>query len=154
MQQTISLLGNTLFHPDDPQIKDYLEACGYDTSEHRGISGRDLVKRPKIKTEDLMRVLDEDEDPELYEKCDIEIKYEGYIQKARREADKLKGLETIPLGMDFNYDEVDNLSLEGRQKLMKYRPETLGQASRISGVNPADIAVLSIAIRQGKGRPA
>ena len=154
LQQTISLLGNTLFHPDDPQIKDYLEACGYDTSEHRGISGRDLVKRPKIKTEDLMRVLDEDEDPELYEKCDIEIKYEGYIQKARREADKLKGLETIPLGMDFNYDEVDNLSLEGRQKLMKYRPETLGQASRISGVNPADIAVLSIAIRQGKGRPA
>ena len=76
------------------------------------------------------------------------------IQKARREADKLKGLETIPLGMDFKYDEVDNLSLEGRQKLMKYRPETLGQASRISGVNPADIAVLSIAIRQGKGRPA
>ena len=85
-------------------------------------------------------------------KCDIDVKYAGYINKARREADKLKAMDSIVLGMDFNYDEVDNLSLEGRAKLMKYRPATMGQASRISGVNPADIAVLAIAIRQGKGR--
>ena len=61
-------------------------------------------------------------------------------------------MEQQVLGTDFNYDEVDNLSLEGRQKLMKFRPATMGQASRISGVNPADLAVLAIAIRQGKGR--
>ena len=59
-------------------------------------------------------------------------------------------MEGIKLGVDFNYDEVDNLSIEGRQKLMKYKPATMGQASRISGVNPADIAVLAIAIKQGK----
>ena len=72
--------------------------------------------------------------------------------KARREAEKLSAMEKIPLGVDFNYDEVEHLSLEGRQKLMKYKPATMGQASRISGVNPADIAVLAIAIKQGKGR--
>ena len=54
--------------------------------------------------------------------------------------------------IDFDYDEVDNLSLEGRQKLKQYKPMTMGQASRISGVNPADIAVLAIALKQGKGK--
>lgn len=152
LEETITLMENTLFHPDDPQIRDYLSACGYDTDSHTGINGKDLIKRPKIRTEDLMRYLGQEDDPELYAKCDIEIKYEGYIAKARREAEKLKSLESIPLGTEFNYDEVDNLSIEGRQKLMEYKPETMGQASRISGVNPADIAVLSIAVRQGKGR--
>ena len=61
-------------------------------------------------------------------------------------------MEEEKLGLDFNYDEVDNLSLEGRQKLKEYQPMTMGQASRISGVNPADIAVLAIAIKQGKVR--
>ena len=61
-------------------------------------------------------------------------------------------MDSIKLGVNFNYDEVDKLSIEGRQKLMKYKPATMGQASRISGVNPADIAVLAIAIKQGKGR--
>ena len=61
-------------------------------------------------------------------------------------------MDSISLGVDFNYDEVDNLSIEGRQKLMKYKPATMGQASRISGVNPADLAVLAIAIKQGKGK--
>ena len=61
-------------------------------------------------------------------------------------------MEELKLGVDFNYDEVDNLSLEGRQKLKEYKPATMGQASRISGVNPADIAVLAIALKQGKGK--
>ena len=61
-------------------------------------------------------------------------------------------MELQELGKDFDYSEVDNLSLEGRQKLEQYKPATMGQASRISGVNPADLAVLAIAIKQGKGR--
>jgi tRNA uridine 5-carboxymethylaminomethyl modification enzyme len=110
------------------------------------------VRRPGIKTEEIMKLNNEKIDQELASRCDIEVKYEGYIQKARREAAKLENMENMKLGIDFNYDEVDNLSIEGRQKLMKYRPETMGQASRISGVNPADLAVLAVAIRQMKGR--
>ena len=91
-----------------------------------------------------------------HEEKSSEVRLNKYISESgftsRREADKLKAMDSIVLGMGFNYDEVDNLSLEGRAKLMKYRPATMGQASRISGVNPADIAVLAIAIRQGKGR--
>ncbi len=110
------------------------------------------MKRPKIETEKLLQTIDEEVDSFVANKCDIDIKYEGYIDKARREADKLSAMESIPLGVDFNYDEVDNLSLEGRQKLSKFKPATMGQASRISGVNPADLAVLAIAIKQGKGK--
>lgn len=143
---------STVYELDDPAVMAYLEPKGYAVGEHRGVNGAELIKRPNILSRDLMELIGEEADPELAEKCDIDIKYEGYINKARREAQRLKGMENIPLGVGFNYDEVDNLSLEGRQKLMEYQPATIGQASRISGVNPADIAVLAIAIRQGKGR--
>ena len=120
--------------------------------EHKGENGYELVRRPGITTAEILEVLGEEADASLCAKCDIEIKYEGYIEKAKREAAKLRAMDEIHLGTEFNYDEVDHLSIEGRQKLMKYRPLTMGQASRISGVNPADIAVLAIAIKQGKGR--
>ena len=126
--------------------------CGYDETEHRGINGMDLIRRPNVETEKLLSTIGEQVDPFIAGKCDIDVKYAGYIDKARREAEKLKAMDSIVLGENFNYDEVDNLSLEGRQKLTQYRPATMGQASRISGVNPADLAVLAIAIRQGKGR--
>lgn len=145
-------LSSTKFATDDPKVNAYLSECGYEEEGHRGINGLDLVRRPKVETEKLLETIGEETDPFIASKCDIDIKYEGYIDKARREAEKLKSMDSIKLGMDFNYDEVDNLSIEGRQKLMKYRPATMGQASRISGVNPADIAVLAIAIRQGKGK--
>lgn len=145
-------LKDTKFETDDPSVHAYLSECGYEEEGHRGINGLDLIRRPRIETEKLMKTTGQNVDPFIAAKCDIDVKYAGYIDKARREADKLKAMDSIRLGMDFNYDEVDNLSLEGRQKLMKYRPATMGQASRISGVNPADIAVLAIAIRQGKGR--
>lgn len=145
-------LKETVFETDDALVHAYLSACGYEEEGHRGINGMDLVKRPKIETKKLFETIDEEVDPFIASKCDIDIKYEGYIEKARREANKLKAMDSQILGVDFNYDEVDNLSIEGRQKLMKYKPATVGQASRISGVNPADIAVLAIAIKQGKGR--
>ena len=153
LQEMKELLRSTVYELDDPAVVEYLDPLGYSTGEHKGINGAELVRRPKITSEELLKISGIAADPELAEKCDIDIKYEGYIDKARREAARLKGMENIPLGMEFNYDEVDNLSLEGRQKLMQYRPATIGQASRISGVNPADIAVLAIAIRQGKGSP-
>ncbi|MBQ1321004.1 MAG: tRNA uridine-5-carboxymethylaminomethyl(34) synthesis enzyme MnmG, partial [Solobacterium sp.] len=145
-------LRETVFTLDDDRVHDYLSARGYDEYSHTGVNGMDLVKRPKVTTRELLETIGEEPDAELAAKCDIDLKYEGYISKARKEAEKLQAMEQQILGLDFNYDEVDNLSLEGRQKLVKYKPATMGQASRISGVNPADLAVLAIAIRQGKGR--
>ena len=145
-------LKDTVYVQDDPEVSAYLKSKGYEASDHRGISGIELLKRPGVTAEELLNLIHEEVEQELSEKCGIDVKYEGYIAKARREADKLSAMEQQVLGTDFNYDEVDNLSLEGRQKLMKFRPATMGQASRISGVNPADLAVLAIAIRQGKGR--
>ena len=145
-------LRETVFTLDDDRVHEYLSARGYDEYSHTGVNGMDLVKRPKVTTRELLETIGEEPDSELAAKCDIDLKYEGYISKARKEAEKLQAMEQQILGLDFNYDEVDNLSLEGRQKLVKYKPATMGQASRISGVNPADLAVLAIAIRQGKGR--
>ena len=116
-------LKETVFEVDDDRIHQYLKECGYDEEGHRGINGLDLVKRPNIETKKLFETINEETDSFIASKC-----------------------------VDFNYDEVDNLSIEGRQKLMKYKPATMGQASRISGVNPADLAVLAIAIKQGKGK--
>ena len=144
-------LKDTVFAIDDPAVHAYLSSKGYESSEHAGINGFDLVKRPNITSEELLECIGEETDHETAERADIDIKYEGYINKARREAAKLKAMEEQVLGKDFDYDQVDNLSIEGRQKLMKFKPLTIGQASRISGVNPADLAVLAIAIRQGKG---
>ncbi len=152
LQETESSLKDTLFELDDPKVKAYLEAVGYTETEHKGVSGSDLVKRPKVETEKLMAAKDIAVDHDLAKKADIDIKYEGYINKQRREAEKLQAMEAQKLGVDFNYDEIDNLSIEGRQKLVKFKPATMGQASRISGVNPTDLAVLAISIKQGKGR--
>ncbi len=145
-------LRNTVYSLDDEKTGAYLKEKGYENSGHIGASGYELLKRPGVASKDLLALNDEEGLPELCEKCDIDVKYEGYIAKAKREAGKLAAMEEQVLGADFDYDQVDNLSLEGRQKLMKFKPATMGQASRISGVNPADLAVLAIAIRQGKGK--
>ena len=79
---------------------------------------------------------------------EIEIKYEGYIQKARRDARHLRAMDQMKIPQDIDYAQMAHLSLEARQKLNEIRPMTLGQASRISGVNPADIAVLAMALQK------
>ena len=83
-------------------------------------------------------------DNEIFESAEIEMKYESYIQKEVELADKMLRLEDIPLNPDFDYSDLKSLSIEARQKLAKLRPETLGQASRISGVSPADVQVLMV----------
>ena len=72
------------------------------------------------------------------------VKYEGYIDKEREVADKMTRLEDIPIPVDFNFHEIKSLSSESREKLTRVRPGTIGQASRISGVSPADISVLIV----------
>ncbi|MDO4521178.1 MAG: tRNA uridine-5-carboxymethylaminomethyl(34) synthesis enzyme MnmG [Erysipelotrichaceae bacterium] len=147
-------LASTTLELDDPAVVEYLQPLGYSTGEHKGVNGLELVRRPGVTTAEVLRLANQEVNEELAGRCDIEVKYEGYIQKAKREAAKLEGMENMKLGFDFDYDLIDNLSLEGRQKLMKYKPETMGQASRISGVNPADLAVLAIYLKQMKEKPA
>ena len=148
LERLESHLKETVFSLDDPAVHAYLLEAGYESEEHRGVNGAELVKRPGVLTGRLLECIGEETDAMLAEKCDIDLKYEGYINKARREAAKLQAMEMIRLGTDFDYDAVDNLSLEGRAKLKEYKPATMGQASRISGVNPADLAVLAIAMKQ------
>ncbi len=107
------------------------------------ISAFELLKRPRITVENLKPYLDFDYDLELAKLVEIEIKYAGYIVKAKREADRLKKMEMVKIDEKLDYNKVDNLSVEGREKLILIKPLTLGQATRISGVNPADITVLS-----------
>ena len=87
-------------------------------------------------------------DDEVLIHVEIEVKYQGYIVKAKKEAQRLKAMEDLKLPEELDYHAMDHLSLEGRQKLTAIRPLTVGQASRISGVNPADIAVLAMVIGQ------
>lgn len=126
---------------------------GY-ASLYEGLLCIDALKRPDIMIEDLLDYLDVEIDFASAKQVEIEIKYHGYIQKAIKEAQKVKVLETWRIPEDFNYDMVAHLSLEGRQKLSTIKPLTISQASRISGVNPADIQVLLMALTSKKSKEA
>ena len=81
---------------------------------------------------------------EILESSEISIKYKGYIEREQRIADKIMRLEKLEIPSDFDFDKVTSLSIECRQKLKRYSPRTIAQASRISGVSPADISVLLV----------
>ena len=91
-----------------------------------------------------------DHDREIARQVSIEVKYEGYIDKARKEADRMLKMDSVRLPEDIDYLHLDNLALEARAKLQEIRPLSLGQASRISGINPSDIQVLAIYLKQNK----
>ncbi|MBQ1877707.1 MAG: tRNA uridine-5-carboxymethylaminomethyl(34) synthesis enzyme MnmG [Erysipelotrichaceae bacterium] len=128
------------------ELTDYLATLGY--SDNGSGTIEELLKRPGVEAARLAQLLALDIDEELCRQLEIEVKYDGYIAKARREARNLERMEKILMPEDINYNDLPQLSLEARQKLQKIRPLTMGQASRISGVNPADIMVLSIYLKQ------
>lgn len=144
-------LQTSLFSMNDDRVKQYLLNHGYDDLSF-SMNGEDLVKRPRLQARDLFKLQGKEIDDNIAEKIDIDIKYEGYIAKAKREAERLKTMDHRVLSETLNYDEIPNLSIEGRQKLKEFKPETLGKASRISGVNPADIAVLSMYLKNMRRR--
>ena len=96
----------------------------------------------------LSEYLQNDYSKEVLEIVEIAIKYEGYINKTNREVEKMLKLEDKKIPKDINYDKVSNLASEARQKLKQIKPETIAQATRISGVNPADIAILTVYLRK------
>jgi tRNA uridine 5-carboxymethylaminomethyl modification enzyme len=116
---------------------------------YEAITLADLLKRPEINKEDTIHFIGDQYNHEVLDQLDIRIKYEGYIQKAMREAEKMLRLEDKTIPAHIDYKLVRNISSESREKLIKIKPQTLGQASRISGVNPADISVLLIYLESG-----
>lgn len=116
-----------------------------------------LLKRPEVTYKDIVEMLgvqgtpitiDYDCPDEVLEQVEISFKYDGYIRKAYEQAERMKSYEAKTIPADINYDLVDNIALEAREKLKKVRPLTIGQASRISGVNPADISVLVVYVEK------
>ena len=117
-----------------------------------GVRLIDLLKRPQLGYEELKAVDTDRPDlgPNIFEQVEIEIKYEGYIQKQLKQVEQMRKLETKLLPKDFDYREIKGLRLEAQEKLNKIKPLNIGQASRISGVSPADISVLLIWLAQNK----
>ncbi len=141
-------LKTTRFTPKS-DINEYLVQQGFEAL-HEGVSAFDLLKRPGITLQGMLPYLPLQISDEVSRQVEIEIKYEGYIQKAKRDAKALNQMEAVKLPEDIKYEEVEHLSLEAKQKLKEVMPHTMGQASRISGVNPADIAVLAVYLEQKK----
>ena len=134
------------------EVNELLKNSG--TSElTTGTKMAELLKRTELTYDKLAQI--DSERPELTkqekEEVEIQIKYEGYIKLQEGQVEKFKNLETKMLSEELDYDEIKGISLEGRQKLNKFKPRSIGQASRISGVSPADISVLLVYLKQMKG---
>ncbi len=107
-----------------------------------------LLKRPEISIDFIKELIPLDYDNDILEEVEIEIKYEGYIAKAYKEVEKMLKLEEKIIPEDIDYNDILNLASEARQKLEKIRPKSLGQAARISGVNPSDLSILSVYLKK------
>ena len=129
-------------------INKYLKELGFE--EEGSHNAYDLLRRPGVELTKLLEYTNIECEDEIAKQVEIEVKYEGYIEKAKREAERMHKMDNIKLPQDIDYLRVDNLALEARQKLDKIKPISLGQASRISGINPSDIQVLAIHIKQNK----
>lgn len=129
------------------EVQKYLQSLGYEPMQF-GTTAWELLKRPGVTLKGLEPYIGVSFEPEVAFQLEITQRYEGYIAKARRDAEHLRKMDSrrIPAGLD--YQSMDNLSLEARQKLSEIQPATLGQASRISGINPADIAILSLYLKE------
>ncbi len=117
-----------------------------------GILARDLLRRPEMTYGDILNILEEESHltPEEEEQIEIQIKYDGYIKKSLTQVDKMKRMEQKRIPDNIDYDAIHSLASEARDKLKEVRPLDIAQASRISGVNPADISILLVYIEQGK----
>ena len=111
-----------------------------------------LLKRPEITIEFLEKIKPIPFDDQIKEQANIQLKYEGYIKKSYKEAEKLIKLEKKKIPIDIDYNKIKNIASEARQKLNEVRPTTIAQAIRISGVNPSDISILSVYLKKEYGR--
>jgi tRNA uridine 5-carboxymethylaminomethyl modification enzyme len=123
---------------------------------HQSETVEKLTKRPELKLKDILMEIDEDiypiinailNDPIALQQVEIEFKYDGYISKQKDLISKIEKLENVQIPLNFNYLNLNTISMEGREKLTKVKPRSIGQASRISGVSPSDISILLVYLK-------
>ena len=148
IEELINYLKSTYLTPKK-EINEYLESINTPILKDR-ISLYDILKRPEVNFEDIKEFVSKSYDHEVIDEVEINIKYEGYIKKQEKEAEKMLEYENVLIPEDFDYQGVQNLALEAREKLNKIHPTSIGQAMRISGVNPADISILMIELKRRK----
>lgn len=146
---------NTSVRPTE-ELQEFLEKCGTGRLPGR-VKIADLLRRPQLNFENLTPYVsaleercsevEEGRREEIIESAEILIKYQGYIERERESADRMRRLEKVRIPDGMNFDEILAISTEGRQKLSRIRPATIGQASRIPGVSPSDINVLLVMLR-------
>ena len=150
IEKEVERVNNTIIKPSKAN-NEFLVRCG--TSEiSTGVKLSELLKRTEL-TYDLLKEIDKDRpelDKQVAEEVEIMVKYEGYINMQKKQVEGFKKLEKKLLSEDIDYSKIKGLRLEARQKLNKIKPYSIGQASRISGVSPADISVLLIYLEQLK----
>ncbi len=137
--------------PLSPALNVALEACGT-APLAKGCKMIELIKRPQV-TYAVLAEFDDDRPAlpdEVFEQVEISVKYEGYITRQEQQIKEMRRLEVKEIPSDIDYSSLKGLRLEAIEKLSKIRPENLGQAGRISGVNPADVAALNIILESMK----
>ncbi len=150
--ESIFYINNTRIKPS--KINAYLDQIQSNKVSNSELLSK-IIKRPEVKLIELLKIIGKEndylqkllQDEELLEQVETEVKYEGYIQKQLELVRKLEKYENIPIPHDFEYQHINTISMEAREKLTKFRPATLGQASRISGVSPSDISILLVYLK-------
>ncbi|HDR8158600.1 TPA: tRNA uridine-5-carboxymethylaminomethyl(34) synthesis enzyme MnmG [Bacillus cereus] len=134
-----------------PEVQELIRNIGGSELKD-GIRASDLLRRPEMTYEHIHLLVPSEVElsDEVKEQVEIQIKYEGYIEKSLQQVERMKKMENKKIPVDIDYDAISSIASEARQKLKDVRPLSMGQASRISGVNPADISILLVYIEQGK----
>lgn len=134
-----------------PEVQELIRNIGGSELKD-GIRASDLLRRPEMTYEHIHLLVPSEVElsDEVKEQVEIQIKYEGYIEKSLQQVERMKKMESKKIPVDIDYDAISSIASEARQKLKDVRPLSMGQASRISGVNPADISILLVYIEQGK----
>ena len=137
-------------HPNE-EVQNYLASIDEEKLK-AGVKADVFLRRPKVKIDDIEKLTHEHISNERYvkEQIEINVKYEGYIKKEQQQINRLHRQEAKKIPVDIDYQAIEGLATEAREKFEKIRPETLAQAERISGVNPADLAILSVYVQNGR----
>ena len=132
-------------------VNEFLAGIG-EAALNGGVKGDAFLRRPKVTVADFERLTGHKLAGDRYvkEQVEINVKYAGYIKKQEIQVDRLRRQEAKKIPVDIDYDQIDGLATEAREKFKQIRPETMAQAERISGVNPADLAILSVYVQNGK----